>query len=190
MKDLDSFILKGIFTTYTIKDLQSTGTLVSPLLIEVEKREVDTYSALSEKTRSGSIEMSKYYRMLFALENSVRDLINDVFEENLGNEWFEKKATGEMKKRLELRKQTEAKNRWHTGRNAHPIFYLDFGDLALLITNSWELFKDFFPDQHWINSRMTECERSRNVIAHTNILPSEEGERLLMYLKDIISQIG
>ena len=27
------------------------------------------------------------------------------------------------------------KNQWHTGRNEHPLFYMDFGDLALLIIN-------------------------------------------------------
>jgi len=190
MKELDAFILRGIFTSYAIRDLQANGALVSPLVSGLDKKEADMYSALSEKTRSGSIEMAKYYRYLFALENSIRDLINDVFVENVGSDWFDKKATGDMKKKLESRRGTEARNRWHSGRNSHPIFYLDFGDLALLITNSWDLFKDLFPDQHWINNRMNECERSRNVIAHTNVLPAEEGSRLEMYLKDIISQIG
>jgi len=190
MKDYDSFILRGIFTSYTIKDLQSSGTLLSPSLTNLEKKEADMYSALSEKTRSGSIEMSKYYRYLFSLENSIRDLINDVLTEAFGTNWFDLKKTTDMNRKYDSRRQAEDKNRWHVGRNPHPIYYMDFGDLALLITNHWDLFKDFFPDQHWINSRMTECERSRNVIAHTNILDAQEGDRLVMYLKDIINQIG
>jgi len=190
MNNLDAFILRGIFTSYSIRDLQASGALISPQVSGLEKNEADMYSALSEKTRSGSIEMAKYYRYLFALENSIRDLINDVFIENVGLDWYLTKATTLMKKKLDDRKGTESKNRWHSGRNEHQIYYLDFGDLALLITNSWELFKDLFPDQHWINSRMNECERSRNIIAHTNVLPAEEGSRLEMYLKDIINQIG
>lgn len=190
MKDFDSFVLRGIFTSYAIKDMQANGTLVSPTLTHIEKKEIDLYSSLPEKIRSGSLEMSKYYRYLFALENTLRDFINDVFTENKGIDWFDTIASSDMKRKIQQRKDTEIKNRWHIGRNPQSIYYLDFGDLGLLITNNWELFKFSFPDQHWINNRMNECERSRNVIAHTNIIDSQEAERLTMYLRDIIKQIA
>ncbi|UTD13673.1 hypothetical protein HO345_12155 [Treponema denticola] len=190
MKDFDSFVLRGIFTSYAIKDMQANGTLVSPTLTHIEKKEIDLYSSLPEKIRSGSLEMSKYYRYLFALENTLRDFINDVFTENKGIDWFDTIASSDMKRKIQQRKDKEIKNRWHIGRNPQSIYYLDFGDLGLLITNNWELFKFSFPDQHWINNRMNECERSRNVIAHTNIIDSQEAERLTMYLRDIIKQIA
>ncbi len=55
---------------------------------------------------------------------------------------------------------------------------------------NWPVFKDYFPDQAWVSSRIKESERSRNVIAHTNDLASEEGARLEMHLRDWINQIG
>jgi hypothetical protein len=67
---------------------------------------------------------------------------------------------------------------------------MDFGDLAKLIINNWEEFDDLLPNQSWVQSRLDEAERSRNVIAHTNILSSEESSRLEMYLRDWIKQIG
>jgi len=190
MKNYDSFVLRGIFTSYAIKDMQAEGLLVSPTLTSLEKKEVDLYSSLPERIRSGSLEMSKYYRYLYSLENTIRDYINDVFSESKGTDWFETVGTTDMKKKIQQRKETESKNRWHIGRNSHAIYYLDFGDLGLLITNNWDNFKFSFPDQHWITNRMNECERTRNVIAHTNILDSQEADRLIMYLKDIIKQIA
>ena len=190
MKNLEAFLLKGVFATYAIKDLQANGALLSPSLSNLDRGDFDLYSSLPERIRSGSTEMAKYYRYLFALENSLRDLILEVLDEAFGPDWFEAKANSDMKNKLSQRKENEEKNKWHVGRNAHPIFYMDFADLGLLITNNWEAFKGFFMDQHWIKSRVSECERSRNVIAHTNTLHSQEGERLAMYLKDIISQIA
>jgi hypothetical protein len=95
-----------------------------------------------------------------------------------------------MQRKVEQRKTQEEKNQWHPGRNAHSIYYIDFGDLGLLIINHWDLFKDFFPNQPWVTSRFQEAERTRNVIAHTNVLPAEETARLEMYLRDWLAQTG
>ena len=46
------------------------------------------------------------------------------------------------------------------------------------------------PNQPWVLSRLNEAKRSRNVIAHTNLLASDEITRLEMYLRDRIKQIG
>lgn len=91
---------------------------------------------------------------------------------------------------LQKNEQLEETNNWHSGRHSHPLFYLDFGDLALLITNHWDLFEALFPDQGWVNSRIKETERSRNVIAHTNELPSTEGARMEMHFRDWIAHVG
>ena len=95
-----------------------------------------------------------------------------------------------MIEKLDKRKRSEEKNQWHTGRNQHDLFYMDFGDLALLIINHWDVFVDYFPDQAWVTSRVSDCERTRNVIAHTNELAADEGARLEMHLRDWIKQIG
>jgi hypothetical protein len=90
---------------------------------------------------------------------------------------------------FKTRKKEEQRNLWHTGRNQHPLYYVDFGDLALLVMNHWPVFKDYFPNQAWIVSRIQETEKSRNVIAHTNRLPEEEGARLERHLRDWIAQV-
>ncbi|MDO6674579.1 Swt1 family HEPN domain-containing protein [Tenacibaculum sp. 1_MG-2023] len=183
-------MLKGVFSTYCIKDLQANGLLRLPSYDNQEKKDHDLFAVASENIRTSSIIMQRYFRILFVFENSVRDFIQNTFFEIDGTDWFTKRSNRDMKTKLEKRKANEQKNQWHTGRNEHPIFYMDFGDLSKLIINHWDVFQDYFPDQAWVTSRISDSERSRNVIAHTNILASEEGQRLEMHLRDWINQIG
>lgn len=184
-KTVSDFVLRGVFGSYCVKDLQTAGLLRTPLYTETERREHSLFVATPEKIRSGSLQMQKYFRLLYVFENLVREFIDTTFKDTGdGDNWFDGRATTGMKKKVEDRKKSEEKNLWHVGRNEHALFYLDFSDLGLLIINHWPVFKDFFPDQAWVSSRITESERTRNVIAHTNDLPAEEGARLEMHLRD------
>ncbi len=185
-----NLFFKGILSTYSIRDLQSKGVLRIPEMASAEKSDIDLFAPLSEAIRSSSLLMQRNYRLLYVLENLIRDFINTRLTELYADKWFEQKTTTGMKEKIENRKKDEEKNNWHIGRNSHPIYYLDFGDLGLLIQNNWADFKDFFENQAWVISRMQEAERTRNVIAHTNYLAAEEGQRLEMYLRDWIMQIG
>ena len=187
---VDNFVFRGIMTAHAIRDLQSSGLLRTPTSTPEEIRDHDLFAAVTEKIRASSKLMQSHYRILYAFENSVRELLMSVFTEADGADWFDKRANSDMKKKYDSRKKDEETNNWHSGRHRHPLFYLDFGDLALLITNHWELFKALFPDQGWVNSRIKETERSRNVVAHTNELASTEGARMEMHLRDWIAQVG
>lgn len=189
-KNVNNFALKGIFASYCVKDMQTSGLLRTPDQQVSEQRDHNLFVTASEKIRHGSLQMQRYYRMLYIFENLVREYINNTFTEIDGENWFETRSNRDMKTKLTKRKSDEEKNQWHTGRNEHPLFYMDFGDLALLIINHWSVFSDFFPDQAWVTSRIKDTERTRNVIAHTNELPAEEGARMEMHLRDWIQQIG
>jgi hypothetical protein len=134
--------------------------------------------------------MQRWFRILYVFENLVREFLVKRFTELDGDGWFDKRATAGMTKKVGDRKAKEASNQWHTGRNEGQIYYLDFGDLSLLIINHWADFKDFFDSQAWVVSRLSEAERTRNVIAHTNVLAAEEGARLELYLRDFLKQLA
>jgi len=188
--EISDFVFTGILASHCILDMQARGLLRTPAVTPEERREQDLFVPVPEAIRSGSIQMQRWYRMLFVFENLVRDFVITRLIEIDGENWFEGRATVDMKRKLDDRKNKEEKNQWHAGRNKHPIYYLDFADLGLLITNHWTVFKDFFDNQAWIVSRIQDAERTRNVIAHTNLLASEEGVRLEMYLRDFVRQIG
>jgi hypothetical protein len=188
--ELNRFVFSGLLGTYTVRDLEARGVLRERAVSATERRDQDLFVPVEEEIRSGSIAMQRAYRVLYVFENIVRALIASTLEEEYGSAWFDLRANADMKRRLEQRLANEEKHQWHPGRNRHPIFYLDFGDLAKLIGNNWASFADLLPSQIWVQSRLDEAERSRNVIAHTNLLASEEAARLEMYLRDWIKQIG
>jgi hypothetical protein len=187
---LKQFVFKGLLARHAVADMQTDGLLHRPLSNEAERGDTDLFASVQQSIRNGSIQMQRAYRLLYVLENMVRDLIVGRFLESDGSDWFEKKASTAMKTRVAQRKEQEAKNQWHSGRNKDEIFYLDFGDLAKLITTYWALFEDLLPTQAWVQARLDEAERSRNVIAHTNLLSTEEIARLELYLRDWMRQIG
>ncbi|MGA9109771.1 MAG: hypothetical protein WB290_05680 [Smithella sp.] len=135
---INNFMLRGIFGSYCVKDLQSAGLLRVPIYSQEERKEHDLFVSCPEKIRSGSLHMQKYFRLLYVFENLVRDFIDTTFKETGdGDDWFSKRATADMTKKVRDRKQSEEKNQWHIGRNEHPLFYLDFSDLSLLMINHW-----------------------------------------------------
>lgn len=189
-KDLSEFMFRGLLAKHSIRDMEAVGLLQTPLGSAQERTDVDLLAPVSDAIRSGSLYMQRCYRLMFVLENVVREFVDDVLGEVDGEElWFDKRANAAMKKKVADRKATELKNQWHTGRNQHPLYYLDFSDLALLLQTHWEHFKLLLPDQPWAVSRLQDAERSRNVIAHTNVLAEDELVRLEMHVQDWVRQV-
>jgi hypothetical protein len=188
--DIKDFVFRGVLAMHSCNDLQAQGLLHKPMSIAAERHDIDLLAPVQESVRNGALQMQRAYLLLFVLENIVRDLVSTRFLETDGEDWFDKRATIPMKTKVGERKQKEQRDLWHTGRNKQPLYYLDFGDLSKLMVNHWALFEDLLPGQPWVQSRLEEAEKSRNVIAHTNILSSEEVDRLEMYLRDWIKQIG
>lgn len=182
-------MFRGLLGKHSIRDMEAAGQLRSPLGSAQERADIDLLAPVSNTVREGSLYMQRCYRLLFVLENVVREFIADVLAEIEGDDWFDKRATVPMKRKVAERKATETRNQWHTGRNQHPLYYLDFGDLALLLQNHWSDFKDLLPDQAWALSRIQDAERSRNVIAHTNVLSDDELIRLEMHVRDWVRQV-
>lgn len=187
--NLSDFMFRGLLAKHAIRDMQAAGQLREAATNAQERGDIDLFAPISESVRSGSIYMQRCFRLLFVMENVVREFVQEVLEEIDKDDWFDKRASAPMKKKVEDRKATEARNQWHTGRNPQPIFYLDFGDMALLIQNHWNDFKDLLPTQSWAVSRLQDAERSRKVIAHTNVLSDEEVVRLEMHVRDWIRQV-
>ena len=189
--NLRDFVFRGFLGVHACRDMQTQGLLHQPLSSVSQRHDIDLLAPIQESVRNAALQMQRAYLLLFTLENIVRELITSRLEESNGADWFEKCATNQMKTKVTDRKQKEDRDLWHTGRNKLPIYYLDFGDLSKLIVNNWLQFEDLLlPGQPWVQARLDEAEKSRNVIAHTNVLAPEEVDRLEMYLTDWMKQIG
>jgi hypothetical protein len=107
-----------------------------------------------------------------------------------GDTWWDTKVPPAIRKKVEDRKKQERKNKWHQLRSRSNINYADFGDMPGVILNNWTDFEDRFDSQEWVKSRFDEMEKSRNVIAHNNVLEDTEIERIRLYLQDWARIVG
>lgn len=128
-------------------------------------------------------EMAEVYLYLYHIENTLR-----IFIEEKGNGNLE--YTRDLKRKIQTKKDNEEKNQWKSFKAGSDIFYLDFVELADLISNNWTIFKDYFPDLDWIKSKIKEMGQCRNVIAHNGYIGDHEKDLLRLYYKSILMQIN
>lgn len=157
----------------------------------IRKKIVETYGLPSNLEKEAQ-RMAEVYPNVYVFENTIRYLVKTTLEKKHGNNWWHEGnvVSNDIRKEVKKRREQEQQNRWHSERGSHEIFYTDFGDLNSIITTNWSDFKSLFPDLKWIQSRMYEIEQSRNIIAHNNPLPRREVDRIEMYYKDLLRQLG
>jgi hypothetical protein len=105
MKDeLQQFVFKGLLARHAVADLQTEGLLHKPSTNSAERDDLDLFAPVQQLIRNASIQMQRAYRILYVLENMVRDLIVSRFLEADGPTWFETKASAPMKTRVTQRR--------------------------------------------------------------------------------------
>jgi hypothetical protein len=142
----------------------------------------------SVEIRARCERMTYVYALFYCFENVVRDLVAQRLEERKGQEWWNA-APDNVRKRVEQKKTEAAENKWHQATIDSNIDYTLFGDLASMVVKEWQEFEDLFPTQGWVKQRLDELERSRNIIAHGNLLSESEVQRIEQYLDDWLRQV-
>ena len=135
--------------------------------------------------RSDALEMARLYTLLFCLENSARQLIEDRLKERFGETWWTEGVQSGVRSTAEQRQRDAESNAWLADAYRDRVMtFVDFGDLAKIITNRWDVFSDLIPDQSWLTQRFSEMERARNAVAHHRSLDAEEFRRLYIHIRD------
>jgi hypothetical protein len=189
INEIYNFVFKGLLTE---ESLDKAGRRISKTNDLYEK---DIYKSLSidsldnEHVLDGQ-KMAVVYTAIAAFENSVRELISGILLENFKEEWWIKGVSEKVRTRAEQRMEEEKKVKWHTQRGDKPINYTTLGDLVTIIRNNWNLFEAHIQSIEWAANVFDAIERSRNVIMHSGILSKEDIERLGIYIRDWIKQVG
>lgn len=139
--------------------------------------------------RNEALEMSRLYALLYCFENEVRDLVRETLEEKDGPDWWDK-LPHKVKQHAETRRASALKDSWLEGQKRDPLGFVDFGMLAVIITEKWDCFSSIIPSQHWLKQRMDELEKARNFIAHNRMLLPSEFQRIYMYISDWNKIVG
>lgn len=184
------WLFKGLTIETALDELEQQGVAVRAATDPHAIQRVMPLEDFSADLKSAAMNALPAYLALFCFENSARELVNERMNERKGTDWWEDAAPRGIKDKVAKRQESEGKDRWHMRRGASEIYYTDFGDLATLVRLNWPDFEDLFPDINWITSRFDELEKSRNIVAHNNVLEQHEIARIGLYLRDWVRQIG
>jgi hypothetical protein len=150
-------------------------------------------AALSASRMSEAQRMADVYPMLYAFENSLREFVDGHLTAAMGKDWWDnpKVVSTGIRQTVERNKVAEGKNRYHSTRNARPIYYTNIGDLATITMSErgWKVFKHFFPSDKWLPGLVEKIEASRNVVAHMNPLQKRDIDRIRLNFEDWLGQI-
>jgi len=157
---------------------------------EIQLAELVALSALDEDLVTAARRMSIVYIAVSAFEKSVRKLVTSALLDGIGENWWDKAVSQDVKRRAELRRAEEEKVKWHGLRGASLLEYTEIGDLGKIIRNNWPQFEAYLPSIEWADSIFSVISRSRNVIMHSGELSREDVARVGINIRDWIKQVG
>lgn len=194
MKDdlLYSFGLRGLLTEAALEKVGHTGKKSFTERWEAETAKRLGIPLLDDDLVAKSRRMAVVYTAICAFENSVREFIEKKLLEERGADWWTRAVTPAIRAKAESRKKEESGVRWLTPRGASLIYYTDFGDLISILANSqnWKFFQVHIDNIEWAKQIITTLEKSRNVIMHGGELAPTDIERVGMYIRDWVRQVG
>lgn len=147
-------------------------------------------SKIDDEFVAKSRNMAIVYTAICAFENSVRDFIERKLLEEKKENWWDLCVKKDIRQRAENRKQKEKNVRWLTARGNSLIYYTEFGDLISIMAGNIDLFKVHIDNIEWAKQIIETLEKSRNVIMHSGELAPTDIERVGMFIRDWINQVG
>ncbi len=137
---------------------------------------------LPKETISNAKEMSKYYSLLYILENSLRDLIRNTYQ---GIDYFNKKIYPAIKTEIE---KIEKKEKYFQEKRKDKLEYAHLDFLKQIIAKNWADFSKVIKEKdkgkfiHEIEKFMPE----RHAIAHTTRLKGLDEKRARYRVEEIL----
>jgi hypothetical protein len=185
------FVFRGLLALNSLQSLEHTGVYLRDSHRRLGRGLAElSFAEFSQQIQDDAEKMSRLYVAFFCFENSAREFIGQRLRDAHGENWWATRVPQALRNKVENRKEQEQRNKWHQPRGRSNINYTDFGDMPGIILNSWDDFVDLFDTQEWVKSRFGDLEKSRNVIAHNNVLEEAEIDRIRLYLQDWARIVG
>ena len=187
---LYAFVMRGELTKIALVNAGVVSRHSSSELLAQEYVNNLSLDLLDDEHVNMAKQMAVVYTAIAAFENTVRQFIIKILIENKGANWWEESVSDKIRSKAESRKREEEKIRWHTPRGDSLINYVEFGDLASIMSQNLELFEDHIVSIEWVRQIFNTLERSRNVIMHSGELGKRDIERIGIHIRDWINQVG
>lgn len=109
---------------------------------------------------------SQVFSLLFNLETCLRELIIETLSSRLGPEWL-RSIPKDIQDKCAKGRLYERTNNWTSYVEHHPLYYVDFSDLAKTINSLWpQHFAAIFADKSVLTASLRQLEPIRNKVAH------------------------
>jgi hypothetical protein len=189
---LYSFAFRGLLTGVALEKVGHTSKEKYSEKWELETSKRLGIPTLDQDLVARARKMSIVYTAICAFENYARDFIEKKLIEEVGADWWQKSISPTIRNKAESRKNAESDVRWLTPRGSSMLYYTEFGDLISIMANpkNWNFFEVHVKDIDWAKQIITTLEKSRNIIMHSGELTQTDIERVGMYIRDWIRQIG
>lgn len=187
--DIYDFVFKGLLTEDAL-DKAGRRNRPSQLMEDEEITSILSIDSLPPDMVEDARKMSIVYTAIASFENNVRELIKGVLQELHGEKWWINGVSKKIRDRAERRREEEEKIRWHSQRGSDPITYTMMPDLINIIKTNWSQFEPHIQSVDWATSIIHAIDRSRNVIMHSGMLEKSDIERLGIFIRDWIKQVG
>lgn len=129
--------------------------------------------------------MADFYKVFFALENDIRDLVEETLEAQFGGDWWMSSVPQHVRDNAQKNIDREA-GEGLPPRSNRPIEYTTFGELNDIIKDNWNSFSGIFSSvsKNRVLRVLIRLNHARGPIAHCNFLPEEEAVRLKLAIRD------
>lgn len=173
-----------------LDDVDDESDLLQDLEALCDKLSDNCSSLLPSELVEKGKRMAEVYIYIYCVENTLRLFIEKVANEAYGESYMDcLKGNKTIKSRIEERKKQESINTWKSVRGDSDLFYVDLKDLGKLIQNNWDIFKDFFPNQMWVSSKIDELGECRNNVAHNSYVDEHERDVIRTNYHSILRQL-
>lgn len=142
-------------------------------------------SQIDFKIVNSAERMAEFYKVFFALENDIRDLVEETMSANFGEDWWNTHVPQLVRENVQRNLDREA-SEGLPPRSSRAIEYTTFGELSEIIKDNWDSFSGLFSSvsKNRVLRVLSRLNHARGPIAHCNNLPEEESVRLKLAIQD------
>jgi hypothetical protein len=186
--DIELFVLKNAAITRDLRSvsvLQKVGNIRGALEAQADSLVAKYLRQVDFQTLSDAARMSEFYKIFYALENDIRDLIESTMIESKGDRWWADSVPQFVRENVQKNYDREA-SEGLPPRSDRLINYTTFGELGEIVKDNWEVFSGMFSNasRNRVLRVINRLNIARGPIAHCNFLPEEEAIRLKLAIRD------
>ncbi len=132
----------------------------------------------------------RIYATLFTIESGLRELIIEELSNEAGAQW-RSRLPADVELKCRKGPESDSAAGWTSYVDHHPLYYVDFPDLAKTIASMWRpVFQQVFSDKDVLAADLRKLEPVRNKIAHNRTATQTDLDIISAVSGSLTAQIG